>query len=83
MLHINEILTGVCSKYVHGEHGMRSQCSLRRKRERLGRRITLPVPRQSTLQSQARKLSPAGQEVDGVRGIMVPWAKRRSVKDTG
>lgn len=68
MLHINEILTGVCSKYVHGEHGMRSQCSLRRKRERLGRRkqITLPVPRQSTLQSQARKLSPAGQEVDGV-----------------
>lgn len=84
-MHINEILIGVCSKYVHGEHGMRSQCSLGRKRERLGRRkqITLPVPRESTLQSRARKRSPAGQEVDGARGIMVPWAKGRPVKDTG
>lgn len=67
---------------------MRSQCSRRRKRKRLGRRkqITLPVPRESTLQSRVRKLSSAGQEADGSEGnhgVPVSRAKRRPVKDTG
>lgn len=66
VLHINEILSGVCSKNEHGRHGMRSQCILRRKRERR-KPITLPVPRESTLQSRVRKPSCAGQETDRSR----------------
>lgn len=66
VLHINEILTGVCSKNVLGRHGVRSQCSLRRKRERR-KQITLLVPREFTLQSWVRKLSSAGQETDRSR----------------